>query len=88
MIRPDKPGPRVIGWEITAQCNLTCPHCYSAAAKRPHDEMNTDECRQVIDSLERIGAEEIGWTGGEPLLREDLEELIIYAKDKGIKLGK
>jgi radical SAM protein with 4Fe4S-binding SPASM domain len=79
-----KKGPRAVGWEITTQCNLTCPHCYSAAAKRPHNEMNTDECKRVIDSLEWIGAGEIGWTGGEPLLRDDLEELIAYASAKGI----
>jgi len=85
MIQQPKKGPRVMGWEITSQCNLKCPHCFSAAATRPRDEMKTDECKRVIDSLSRIGAEMIGWTGGEPLLRDDLEELIAYARTAGIK---
>ncbi len=85
MNRQQKSGPPVIGWEITAQCNLTCPHCYSAAAKRPHNEMSIAECKLVIEAMSRIGVGTIGWTGGEPLLCNDLEELIVYAKERGIK---
>jgi len=85
MIGQHKAGPPVIGWEITSQCNLTCPHCFSAAAKRPHDEMGTEECKRVIEAMARIGVGMIGWTGGEPLLRQDLEELIAYAKQLGIR---
>jgi radical SAM protein with 4Fe4S-binding SPASM domain len=85
MNRQKKKGPPVIGWEITRQCNLTCPHCFSAAAKRPHDEMGTQECLSVVDSMAQIGVDLIGWTGGEPLLRDDLEEIITYAGQKGIK---
>ncbi len=80
-----KPGPNLVGWEITSQCNLTCPHCFSAAAKRPHDEMSTAECKGVIEDMARIGVKMIGWTGGEPLMRQDLEELIAHAKQHGIK---
>jgi radical SAM protein with 4Fe4S-binding SPASM domain len=76
--------PAIIGWEITNQCNLSCPHCYTAAAKRPHDEMTTAECKRVIDAMAAIGVGTIGWTGGEPLLREDLEELTAYAGSRGI----
>jgi len=77
-----KPG--IVGWEITNHCNLKCPHCYSAAARRPHDETTTEECKRIIDSMAVIGVGTIGWTGGEPLLREDLEELTEYAGSKGI----
>jgi radical SAM protein with 4Fe4S-binding SPASM domain len=47
--------------------------------------MNTEECKIVIDAMADIGVGMIGWTGGEPLLREDLEELIAYTRTKGIK---
>ncbi len=77
--------PRLAGWEITRQCNLACPHCFSAAARRPHNEFTTAAGRDLIDVMARIGVETIGWTGGEPLLREDLEELTAYAADKGIR---
>ena len=81
---PPERKPKVVGWEITSQCNLTCAHCFTAAMNRPHDELSTAECRQVIDSLHRLGVDLIGWTGGEPLLRADLEELSAYAWEKGI----
>ncbi|UCD17589.1 MAG: radical SAM protein [Candidatus Zixiibacteriota bacterium] len=85
MMHQEERKPYVVGWEITDQCNLTCPHCYSAAARRPHDEMTTDECKKIIDDMAVIGVSIIGWTGGEPLLRDDLEELIEYARSVGIR---
>lgn len=77
--------PEIIGWEITNQCNLRCAHCFTAASRRPHDELSTDECRRIIDALSNLGGTMIGWTGGEPLLRSDLEELTVYAWRKGIR---
>jgi MoaA/NifB/PqqE/SkfB family radical SAM enzyme len=82
--RPPERKPRIVGWEITNQCNLSCVHCFTAAGKRPHDELTTKECKRIIDSMAAIGVATIGWTGGEPLLRGDLEELAGYAAHKGI----
>jgi radical SAM protein with 4Fe4S-binding SPASM domain len=82
--QPPERKPRIVGWEITNQCNLSCVHCFTAAGKRPHDELATEDCKHVIDSMAAIGVATIGWTGGEPLLRTDLEELTRYAADKGI----
>jgi radical SAM protein with 4Fe4S-binding SPASM domain len=76
--------PGLIGWEITGQCNLSCPHCYSAAGRKPYNEMTMGECKRIIDSMAALGVGTIGWTGGEPLLRDDLEELTGYAAEKGI----
>ena len=77
--------PEIIGWEITNRCNLTCKHCFTAAGRRAYGEMTTAECRAAIDSMAAIGVETIGWTGREPLLRDDLEELIAYATQKKIR---
>ncbi len=85
MTEPVTRKPRLAGWEITRQCNLTCPHCFSAASKRPHNELTTAEGRDLIEVMARIGVETIGWTGGEPLLRHDLEELTACAVAKGIR---
>ncbi len=80
--------PEMVAWEITRRCNLTCPHCYTAASGKDFPELSTQECRAIIDDLIALGTVTIGWTGGEPLLRDDLEELMIYARDKGgIKSG-
>jgi AdoMet-dependent heme synthase len=78
-------APEIIGWEITSQCNLSCAHCFTAASRRPHDELTTDECRRIVDSLANLGVMMIGWTGGEPLLRDDLEDITEYAWNKGLR---
>jgi len=85
MKKAEERTPEIVGWEITSQCNLRCVHCFTAASRRPHDELSTDECRGIIDSLVTLGVRMIGWTGGEPLLRSDLEELTEYAWNKGIR---
>jgi radical SAM protein with 4Fe4S-binding SPASM domain len=77
--------PEIVGWEITSQCNLRCAHCFSAASRRPHDELSSDECRRIIDCMATLGVVMVGWTGGEPLMRCDLEELTEYAWDRGIR---
>lgn len=81
--RPER-RPEIVGIEITRACNLTCSHCFTAAGRRPAKELSTDELRRVIEELNDLGpARAIGWTGGEPLLRDDLIELIAYAYRKG-----
>ena len=84
--------PRVIAWEVTRQCPLKCRHCRAAAANVPYSrELSTDECRKVIDSLVPAGAPPnarppmIIWTGGEPMLRTDILELVRYATQRGIR---
>lgn len=78
---------KLVGWEITRRCNLSCPHCYTAAANADQavPEFSTDECYKIIDDISNLGAEMIGFTGGEPLLRNDLEDLVGYAKSLGIR---
>ena len=77
----------MVGWEITRRCNLSCPHCYTAAENRTRNEMTAAECRDIIDILADWKVTAIGWTGGEPLMRGDLEDVISYAAEKGIKSG-
>ena len=74
----------IVGWGITNRCNLSCPHCYSSATKQRIDELSTAECLDLLNSLSRMGALRIGWTGGEPLLRKDLDILIGRATALGI----
>jgi len=69
----------MLGWEITNSCNLHCPHCYNPEARQTEAELTSLECRRVLDAAAELGVKMIGWTGGEPLLRADLAELIEYA---------
>ena len=78
-----KHRPDLAGWGITTRCNLSCPHCYSSAQRSARDELSTLECFGVIDEMIEMGVKVIGWTGGEPLLRYDLEDLIAYARETG-----
>lgn len=85
--QPDR-QPIMVGWGITDRCNLSCSHCYSAVSHGRRDELTTDQALAVIDGLGTLGTQQLGWTGGEPLLRKDLEVLIAYATDQyGIRCG-
>lgn len=60
---------------VTQRCNYACAHC-SAAGRHPQREMTTEELKRLFSDLQQMGTSIIGLTGGEPLLREDLLELV------------
>ena len=82
--------PNVVAWEVTRDCNLACKHCKADAGgrrKRERDsgkELTTDEACAFIDDLSRSHPLLI-LTGGEPLLRRDIDVLIEYAATSGVK---
>ena len=72
-------------WEVTAACNLRCIHCHVASSKPAKDELTTDEAKRFIDDL--AGVDEfrmLVYTGGEPLMRPDLLELLHHSKRAGL----
>lgn len=77
-------APLLVVWDITNACNLRCKHCYANAGKATGMEMSTVEVKQAIDKLDRASVPIIAFSGGEPLVRPDIFELIDYASDKGI----
>lgn len=60
---------RIVSWNITAACNLRCPHCYLDARERSPDELSMGEALRLVDRLARAGTELLILTRGEPLLR-------------------
>lgn len=75
--------PRVLAWEVTRQCPLKCRHCRAGAANVPYAaELSTDECLRVIDSLPPLM---VIWTGGEPMLRPDILDLVRRATACGLR---
>jgi len=77
-------APRVIAWEVTRRCPLACKHCRAGACDVPYEgELTTDECKRVIDSLPQ--GLMIIWTGGEPMSRPDIFDLVRYATARGIR---
>jgi len=73
--------PLTVSWAITRRCRQKCSYC---GVVIPKDELPTEEIFIIIDKLSRFGTERISFTGGEPLLREDLGLIIDYAKSKNI----
>ncbi|MDD5675954.1 MAG: radical SAM protein [Chitinivibrionales bacterium] len=68
--------------ELTHRCNARCPYCY-IAARPPLPEMSTAQVKRAIDKLYDAGVVTLGLTGGEPCMRQDLNEILTYACAKG-----
>ncbi len=84
--KPDT-GPRLISWNITLRCPLRCAHCYvDAGDTDPADVLSTEEAKQVIDQICEIGSPVLILSGGEPLLRPDICELIAYGTARGLRM--
>ncbi len=84
--------PYVISWNLTYRCNLACEHCYLDAGGRPkvgsenfldRSELGTEDCRSVIDQIVAFAPECVTiLTGGEPLLRRDILDIIRYGHSR------
>ena len=76
----------VVVWNMTRRCNLKCVHCYSSSRNiKYRNELTTDEGKNLISDLADFGSPVILFSGGEPLMREDLPELARFAVDKGMR---
>jgi radical SAM protein with 4Fe4S-binding SPASM domain len=74
-------------WLATDACTARCLHCSSNSAKRKPDELTTDEVMDLIDQLAAAGVVDFGISGGEPLIRRDLFDIIAHAKLRGMSVG-
>ena len=78
---------RMVAWELTRNCNLNCIHCRAKATLGPHQgELTTEECKKIIDDIFSFASPIVILTGGEPLMRDDLFEIIRYGNEKGLRL--
>ncbi len=80
------PPLRMLFWESTTRCNLSCVHCRrtDASETASRRELTTDEFRKVLESAVVLGAPLVVFSGGEPLLRDDWYELARYAHSLGL----
>jgi len=86
--------PYVVSWNLTYRCNLACEHCYLDAGGSPlvrtenfadRSELGTEECFRVIDEIAAFAPECLTiLTGGEPLLRRDILEIVRRAAERGL----
>lgn len=76
----------VVVWNITKRCNLRCIHCYSDSMNKDYEgELTTEEAKRTIDDLAQFGTPVIIFSGGDPLLRDDIFEIAGYAGAKGVR---
>ena len=81
-------APLLLIWEITRSCALTCQHCRASAIDwRDPGELSTAEGRKLIDDVAAMGTPLIVFTGGDPLQRDDLEDLIRHARSRQLTVG-
>lgn len=85
--------PYVVSWNLTYRCNLACEHCYLDAGPSKVDspafsdrsELDTEGCFRVVDEIATFAPECVTiLTGGEPLLRRDIVEIVRYGATKGL----
>lgn len=82
----DRAARPVVVWNTTRRCNLRCVHCYAASDNQPaSNELSTAEAKTLIDDLASFGAPVLLLSGGEPLLRDDVFELLPHAAGKGLR---
>lgn len=79
-------APFTIAWEVTRACAFACVHCRADAQHtRDPRELDTDEAKKLIDRLADFGSPILVFTGGDPMMRRDLFELIAHAAQKGLR---
>jgi radical SAM protein len=75
-------------WEVTQACDLACVHCRaSAQPNRNPMELSTDEGKQLIDQIAALEVPVFVLTGGDPIKRPDLFELIAHARKVGVRVS-
>jgi len=76
----------VVVWNGTQRCNLACRHCYSSSGcAAAGDELTTSQAKAMIDDLAAFGAPVLLFSGGEPLMRPDIIDVIGYCAARGVR---
>lgn len=80
-------APIYVQWVATHRCNYSCEHCGTNAGLALSNELSTQEATTLINEMADMGVKFLSVTGGEPLLRKDLFQILKLAKKRGIKVG-
>lgn len=81
-------NPFIVIWEVTRACQLKCLHCRAEAQDKPDPrQLDHEEGKRLIDQIREMGNPLLVFTGGDPLMREDLFDLAEYAVGKGLHIS-
>jgi heme b synthase len=78
---------RLVAWETTRRCNLSCVHCRASAEDHVYpDELDTKASFRLLDQIREVGEPIIILTGGEPLVRSDIFDIASYGTSIGLRM--
>lgn len=80
-------APAGVACEITARCNARCLHCSIPSTTEDENELSTLQWKTILDHLADINVFGVSFTGGEPLVRTDLLDLVEHAHEKGLRVS-
>lgn len=75
----------IISWNTTNACNMYCDHCYRDAGCKADEELSTPEAKTLLEQIARAGFKIMIFSGGEPLTRPDIVELVAHATAVGLR---
>ena len=77
--------PLLVNFAVTRRCNLRCKHCYAESTDSAHpDELTTSEAMRLITDIADLGGRLVVFDGGEPLLRDDIYQLVGHTSQSGL----
>ncbi len=85
--KADNPHLTAIHWCLTGFCNLNCRHCYMEAASGRYGELPFKDMARLVDQFERANVVEVLLTGGEPFLRQDVQQIIQILAERKIRIS-
>lgn len=81
------PALRLVAWETTRNCNLSCVHCRASATHGPYEnELDTQTAFRLLDQIAAVGQPIVILTGGEPLLRSDIFDIAAHGTALGLRM--
>jgi AdoMet-dependent heme synthase len=79
--------PRLVAWEVTRSCNLSCVHCRASSEKGPYPgELDTNKAREILNQIALTGKPIVILSGGEPLIRKDIFVLARSGTELGLRM--
>lgn len=75
----------IISWNTTNACNMYCDHCYRDAGCKAEEELSTEEAKTLLNQIAKAGFKIMIFSGGEPLMRPDIIELVEHAVSVGLR---
>jgi len=75
----------IVSWNVTNACNMYCNHCYREAGCKAEEELSTQEAKRLLEQIAQANFKIMIFSGGEPLMRPDIVELVAYATKLGLR---